>query len=301
MDVFVTGASGFVGRVLVEHLHLIEEVRRIYCLYRQIPHDLPSAKVIPIEGNLEALRGIVMERQVHIMIHLAGCCNSGRLKADTYYETHVAGTEAVINFCHENDIRRFIYMSSNNVVLEGVGHYGKSKLMAEALVKDSEIPYMIIRPTLIYGSGDHGLSRMATLLRKYPYLPVIGGGESLEQPIYVEEVIGYILGMMRDFKPDRVVTLGGATCMTYNEMMNQLAMALGKKARLIHLPAGLIRLVINALSKLGIGLPFNQEQIAHIAENEKVNMDKMKELYPIRLRPFLQNIQRCKYMDSHES
>ncbi len=296
MNVFLTGASGLVGRAVIELLHCSEHIKRIYCLYRYAPTILPSSKIIPIESDLQCIDEVIVKRQIHITIHLAGHCNGISGGEDVFYRTNVTGTEKVISFCKRNDIMKILYMSSINVHLQEKGDYAKSKLMAEAIVRSSDIPYMIIRSSLIYGNGDKGMSKICELIHKTRYFPVIGNGQALEQAIHVKEVAQYIMAGIVNFKRNITFDIGGLDIMTYDEMIQILAREMNRRIRLIHIPLQLVRLGIKVIKKAKIPIDINIEQIAHVTEDLTVNLREMQKVYAIELQPFIENIKQLEYV-----
>jgi nucleoside-diphosphate-sugar epimerase len=167
---FVTGATGFIGRHLVEHL--IEAGHDVMGLARgQSP---------PASGDrsVQWIRGDVLEpdsyreslRRVDVVVHLAGILHARR--AEAFARVNVTGTQRLLDACIEVRAprRRFVLVSSiaamgahtSDALLRETdpcrpqSEYGKSKLQAEVLARAcaARLPIAVVRPSFIYGRGD---------------------------------------------------------------------------------------------------------------------------------------------------
>ena len=106
--------------------------------------------------------------KVDIIIHLAGISNGDVFKIN--YE----GTRNLVDACVENKVKKFIFISSFDAILET--DYGKSKLKAEDYIKNSGLNYIIFRPTVIYGNDNKkDIGRLIKLI-KLGVAPILGDG-----------------------------------------------------------------------------------------------------------------------------
>ena len=169
MRALVTGGTGFIG------IHLIKELLKndwtIKCLVRE-------TSIIPEEflGEIEFITGDLTKREtlvgladnVDVIFHLAGMIKADSL--DAYKKVNTKGTKNLLSII-PHDVKqniKFIFASSmaaigpskNRVPLSEddapspVSNYGRSKLLAEQAIRNSDIDYMIIRPAAVYGPGD---------------------------------------------------------------------------------------------------------------------------------------------------
>ena len=135
MKILVTGVTGFVGRHLLNKLDKYEV-------------SVLSRKKSPIKGANLFIGGLFDKKilleasKVDVVIHLAGISDGDVFKIN--YE----GTKNLVDACVKNKIKRFIFISSYDAILDT--NYGKSKLKAEEYIKNSGLEYFIFRPTVIY-------------------------------------------------------------------------------------------------------------------------------------------------------
>ena len=185
MKILITGASGFIGS------HIAEEALRqgweVWCAVRKTTSRkyLQDARLNFIELNLgscEQLTEALRPHQFDAVVHAAGAtkCKS---KQD-FFRTNTDGTRNLVEAVKTGETGRFIFVSSLSVfgaIREEQPYqeirltdtprpntaYGESKLKAEAIVKDSGLPYVILRPTGVYGPREKDYFLMVDSIKKH--------------------------------------------------------------------------------------------------------------------------------------
>lgn len=163
MKVFVTGATGFVGRHTIDAL-LTAGHQVVALIRRQTPHqDLIDRGVVCIYGDLSGTLETPLPSDVDVVIHIAGLIKA-RYKED-FYRVNVSGTQWICEQFKGKPLKKFILISS--IAARGpnesatsyhsagpVSHYGKSKRLAEDAASLFDQPLTIIRPPIVYGPSD---------------------------------------------------------------------------------------------------------------------------------------------------
>lgn len=152
MAILVTGASGFMGTVLVKRL--IEKGHHVYGLSRHPP--APGVNLAPLTGDVtEHDLGLnVVPDDIDAVYHLAGIHSLGEDKDGSIWETNVRGTQSVLAFCAKHEIPR-LYFTSTAYTL-GRNTYERSKALCELEIKESDIPHVtIFKPSVVMGTKDH--------------------------------------------------------------------------------------------------------------------------------------------------
>lgn len=180
-EVFVTGASGFVGRRVVEAL--LRDGHRVRGLARRIPSTSPKGDLTWVRGDItDPNRYRAAVERAEYVIHLAAVLAARR--ASEFERTNVEGSAALLDTCAAAgmDLRRIVVVST--VAAMGPKHdgsllreidpcrpgtvYGASKLAAERVARSfaGRFPITILRPSFVYGRGDQrGADHLRTLLQ----------------------------------------------------------------------------------------------------------------------------------------
>jgi len=288
MNVFVTGATGFLGTNLLKKLVLDRRINKIYALVRNPRTAELDRRVEYINGDLASLKGMVLDGKVDAVVHLAAAIRENK-EADLY-TVNVDGTRNVVEFCRKNRIDRLLFTSSVNVYLKHQGVYAKTKVLAEDVVKGSGLKYCIFRVAMVYGLHDLTLSRLIDFARKYHFVPVFGDGKKLEQPVYVEEAAEFLRNALFLNKSGYVVDVAGKEAYPYNEMLRLVCRVLGQKAVFIHIPVPLLVAAIGIFKKIGIRIPLNIEQIYHTDEDLSSDMSREAVEFSVVLRDMERNL-----------
>ena len=240
MNVFLTGATGFVGSHLVQGLVAAgHSVRAMVHSLGKARTSAPGIEYAP--GNIlepASLRDIMPGCDA--VIHLVGIIDEFR--GASFERIHHEGTRKVVAAARASRIRRFVQMSALGTRPNAVVAYHKTKWKGEEAVRASGIPWVILRPSIIYGPGIYGpgdgfTTRMLELMRKAPLRPIVGSGRYPVQPVYIGDVVDcFVQSLSSDAAVGREVALGGPRAMPIEEMLDALANAAGIRKRKVHLP-----------------------------------------------------------------
>lgn len=264
MNVFITGATGFIGKKLVEFIESDNRFENIYCLCRT-EHNFPC-KINIIIGSLDELNNI-SPIKADVCLHLAAITDSSGVNKKDLFKTNVEGTEKVIEFCKKCGIPRIIFLSSSNVYLKKKYSYALSKLSAEELIKKSGIRYSILRCSLVYGTDCPSFEKIIRFADIIHTVPVLGSGKSYKQPIYLDEVCNEIIRLVFSSDENTICDLYGKTKLSYNKMVKSILAASHKQAFLLHLPITPILILSELCYKFNIPFPVSPEQISHMCED----------------------------------
>ncbi len=282
--IFVTGGTGFIGRCLLQELVSRPEVSAVWSLYRsEIPFT--HEKIHWVKGDMDHLPELSSAGKITKVIHCAALQNRGVTQKKIYAD-NIRWTENVIAFSKRCGVEEFILFSSINARLKRCGAYAKSKRRCEQLVRESGFSVKILRPALVYGPGENGLTSLMGYIKCLPAVPVFGNGRAKEQPIYVSDLAKLAVCYILDDEGSAMVELCGEKPMEYDAMVRIMASAVGKNVRIIHLPFAPFYYGFQMLEKLNLPLPISSEQVAHIAEDLVTDMQPVCERYRVTLSDF---------------
>ncbi|PKB83235.1 MAG: hypothetical protein BZY88_02790 [SAR202 cluster bacterium Io17-Chloro-G9] len=242
MLVLVTGATGFLGRRVVQHL--LDHHHSVRCLvhtpggeriFEDRSLDIYYGNVSDPEALSEALQG------VDAVIHLVAIIRQRR--GATFDAINRQGTANVAAAAKQSTVKHFIHVSANGVTNDSSYKYLYSKLQGEQEVISSGLSYTIFRPALMYGRGDEFLNTLAGLTRILPVVPVVGSGRNRFQPIDVDDVArSLVLAVDRQDLKGKILEIGGPEQLSYNDILAAVARTLGKRRWRLHLPVWLMYL-----------------------------------------------------------
>lgn len=267
--VFVTGATGFVGRTLVQRLRA--EGVPVRCLVRRgsEAHLRGQEAIERVEGDALVPRNVLEGMTgCDAVIHLVGIVREQPARGVTFKRLHVDATANVIAAASELGVRRYLHMSALGTRPYAASRYHQSKWAAEEMVRGSALPWTIFRPSMIYGRGDGLISTLAPMVRRLPVVPVIGEGAQRLQPVAVEQVAeGFVRALTKPEAIKQTYEVGGPDAVSMVELLDLIGAALGRsRVRKIHIPVGVIRPLARALHRLP-SFPITPDQIVMLQED----------------------------------
>jgi uncharacterized protein YbjT (DUF2867 family) len=261
MKVFITGASGFVGRYIVREL--LAQGHSVVALLRQ-GKSLPGVEVLT--GDITSPEAIDPRKLegCQAAIHLVGIIREFPRRNVTFSRLHVEGTRNILKVCESVGIKRYVHMSALGARVDSRAGYQRSKAEAEKLVRGSSLDWTIIRPGVILGPQGEFFKMIRTLV-KLPLTPMIGNGQSLMAPVAIATVArAFVQALDSPEAHYKKYDLGGEV-VTYQEMMEKLASAMGRKIRILHVPMGVIRKLAELFDRFSF-FPITREQLIMLEE-----------------------------------
>lgn len=269
----VTGASSEMGSALLRQLLNNSDLKIRAMVHRSLV-NVSGCEIRP--GNLKN-KGLLVRALsgVDTVVHMAALTKSTR--ESDYFEVNVSGTKNLINACLESGVKKIIYISSSAASLNG-GGYSRSKLEAEQSIKKSGMKWLILRPSEVYGHReDDSINRLIRWIQRYIFVPVIGTGTCKLSPVFIDDVVSAIaVSIFNKELENETIVLAGPEELTYDDLVDRVAAYFGVKRFKLHLPAGLIRLGITVMPKLGMNI-LVPDQISRLLCNKSFSIDLAKE------------------------
>lgn len=288
MRVFLSGATGFVGSHLLERL--LSEGHSVTALVRDANSRKAGAVTRqPASANARAelFEGDVADgsgledgiRGCDAVIHLVGII--AQVGESTFERVHVRGSENVVQAAKRAGVKRFVHMSAIGARPNGVSEYQTSKYRAEEAVRNSGIPFVILRPSIIFGPRDGFVNQMARVMKSAPFVrPVVGSGRSRFRPIYVRDVAQcFVDALTHNAALGRTVHLVGAEELTFEELLKRIAECIGVRKRALHIPVPLMMLAAHVFSLLPIRPPVTPDQLAMLEEGSTADPEEMLQVF----------------------
>lgn len=244
--ILITGSTGFVGRHLVKRLAAAGEKPR--CLVRS---QQKAAQTLPID-KVEVAVGDTTQRGTlePAMQDVETVVHSAFITADikeahgvSYQGINVEGTRNVVEAAQRAGVKKIVLVSGLGTKPDKSGSYMQGRYLAEQIVKNSELSWSIIQPSVQFGEQSAFFKGMADLIRSAPIVPIIGTSQRKFQPIWVEDVAQCLIQQIREAnRSGKTYVVGGPEQFTYGEILDMLASAMGKKRLKASLPLPLAAL-----------------------------------------------------------
>lgn len=259
MKLLVTGGSGFLGRYVVRQA--LDAGHGVLALARS-----PSAAETIVELGAKVLLGDLDDPE-SIDEAFSGA------EADALVNVASLGfghAPVIVSAAEDAGLRRAVFVSTTAISTTLPAPSKQVRLAAEANIRNSELDWTIVRPTMIYGAlGDRNISRLLVLLRRIPLVPVPGGGRRLQQPVHVEDLAQAVLAAVtRDVAIRRSYDVAGPEPMTFRELLVEAGSAAGRHPRLLSVPVRPTIWALAAYERAATHPRIKTEQLERLTEDK---------------------------------
>ncbi len=235
----VFGGSGFLGKYVIREL--VKEGWRVRVPVRR-PHTAQELKVIGNVGQVQLVQANLrfaksVERAVQgsdAVINLVALLfEEGK---QSFESLHVRGAATLAKAAAAQGITNFVQVSALGADAESESDYSRTKAEGEQAVR-AEIPSTdIMRPSIIFGAEDQFFNRFAAMAQFVPALPLLGGGTTKFQPVYVGDVAQAIAKVATQGTSGKTYELGGPRTYSFKELMQFMLETIDRKRFLAPVP-----------------------------------------------------------------
>ena len=252
--VAILGGAGFIGRYIVKRLAARGERVAVGCRNAESAKflrpmgDVGQVGLVNVSIHDEALlRAFVANADT--VVNLVGILyESGRQRFES---VHHVGPARLARLAREAGAERFVHISAIGADPRSPSAYARTKAAGEEAVRDAFPTATILRPSVVFGPEDQFFNRLAAMALISPVMPLIGGGETRFQPVYVGDVADAVVRAIDDAATaGRIYELGGPKTYTLRALTELLLEEIRRKRLLIDLPFALASLQARLLSLL---------------------------------------------------
>jgi uncharacterized protein YbjT (DUF2867 family) len=276
LDTLITvfGGSGFLGRNVVRALAKRDYRIRVAVRRPELAGHLQPlgrvGQIHAVQANLRYPASIeAAMRDSHAAINLVGILAEGG--AQTFDAVQDKGAGAVARAAAAVGAS-MVHVSAIGADENSPARYGRSKAAGEKAVLSAVPSATILRPSVVFGPEDQFTNRFAALARVSPMLPLIGGGLTRLQPVYVGDVATAVAEAVDGkTKPGATYELGGPEVLTMREIMELILATTDRKRMLVTLPFGLAKLQALLLQFAPGPLKLTPDQVALLRNDNMVS------------------------------
>ena len=238
--VVVFGGSGFVGRNVVREL--ARRGWRVRIAVRRPHHALflrpmgAVGQVQLVQANLRDRRSVAEAlKGADAVVNAVGILfQQGPQKFDA---VQAEGAAAIAELARDEGVGAFVHLSAIGASSDSESLYARSKAEGEKAVRAACLSSTILRPSIVFGPEDDFFNRFAAMATAFPALPLIGGGATRFQPVYVDDVADAVAAALE--RPDaagKTYELGGPRVYTFRALLELMLSMIGRKRLLAPLP-----------------------------------------------------------------
>ena len=278
--VTVFGGSGFLGKHVVRAL--VAKGYRVRVPMRR-PHIGMDLRVIGNVGQVQLMQSnLRFEKSVQRAVEgsdavinlVAVLYETGQ---QSFEALHVRGAETLAKAVAAEGITNFVHVSAIGADKDSQSDYARTKGEGEEIVREHVPTADILRPSIIFGNDDEFFNRFASMAQLSPALPLIGGGKTKFQPVYVADVADAIARRVEAEASAQTYELGGPQTYSFKELLQFMLQTIGKKRLLVPVPWFAANMMGFGGEMVGV-LPFlepflTRDQVKNLKSDNVVGQD----------------------------
>jgi len=279
--ILLTGATGFLGEFVLKEL--VKRGHEVTCFVRK-------------SSNLDIINQLNVKYFFGELDDYKSICEAldGKEALINIASLGFGHASNIIKACEKSNVKRAIFISTTGIYTKLNPDSKIIRLEAERLIKESKLDYTIIRPTMIYGTPkDRNMWRLIKYLKKIRILPILGDGTYLQQPVYVKDLASAIVKTYEStICIKKAYNISGAKPITYNDVVNITARALGKKVLKIHIPMKISYNFLKAYERMSKKPMLKAEQVLRLNENKDFSYEEASKDFEYKPLGFEEGIKR---------
>ena len=288
--ILVTGGTGLVGAAAVREL--ARRGKPVAVLSRdasKVARRFPDLTIEARQGDVgDAASLRAAFAGVEAVINCVQFPNSpieNKRKGWTFERIDYQGTVRQVEAANEAGVSRFVYVSGVGAAADAEKHWYVFKWRAEEAVRAGGMPYVIIRPTWVYGPEDAALNRFLGFARRLPFVPMFGDGKQLMQPLFIDD-LGRLLvdALERSEAENQTFEAGGPEQLSMDDVIKTALDLAGRRRPMLHQPVALGKL-LGTLLQLLPGPPLTADAIDFITNEAVADNTALESAFAPKLTP----------------
>ena len=242
----IFGATGFIGKYVCNELvkagYSIRVVSRSFERAKALRTGAFVGQIVPVAGNINRPEDFAkLVEGSYGVVDLVGILyESGRNKFNNLHNTNAA---KLAEAAKKAGAVKFVHVSAN-VAEDSKAKYAQSKIAGEKAIQAAFPEAVILKPSVVFGAEDNFMNKFASMGAISPILPLIGGGKTKFQPVYVGDVARAVLAAI-DNEAVKAGTyqLGGPQAVTFREVLSTIDIYTARKHRYLSIPFCFAKLI----------------------------------------------------------
>ncbi len=210
---------------------------------------------------------------VEYVFHLAGSEREG--SRANLEDVDIQGTRMIVNAAHQAGVERLFFLSHLGAERASAYAVFKAKGIAEGLIQQGDVPFTILRSSVIFGPQDQFTTSLTRMLQISPgifFMP--GDGENQMQPIWIEDVVTCLMLCLEDTETsNKVFSIGGPEYFTFRQVLNILAERIGVKRNYVSINPSYLRSLSLLLEQGNPRFPISVHWLDYLASDRTCPVD----------------------------
>jgi len=297
----VFGGTGFIGRYIVRRLAKAGCIVRVASRHPSKANFLRTAghvgQIVPMACNIHDDASVAAVLQgANLVVNTVGILHESR--NSTFDAVQAAASERIARIAAAEGATRLLQFSAIGADPSAKSDYARTKGLGEAAVRAAFPNATILRPSIVFGAEDQFFNRFAAMSELSPALPLIGGGTTRFQPVYVADVADAALACLQDGATmGMTFELGGPRVYTLREVLEMVLLETRRNRTLLPLSWGFAEKLSGILGRLP-NPPLTRDQVELLKRDNVVSPD-MPGLHTLGIPPTAVEMILPTYLDKY--
>ncbi len=279
--VTIFGATGFLGR------HIVKDLAERGFMVKVATRAPEKAYFLKPMGDIGQIVPVVCNysdaNNVHEVIkgsdYVVNCIGilAEKGKSSKFKKIHVDLAAMIAKACADENVSKFVHISAL-ACDKGTSKYAKTKFEGEKAVVANYPDVTILRPSVIFGEDDDFINKFAELARYVAFMPLIGGGKTKFQPVFVGDVADAVVKIITDQSgkyKGKIYELGGLDVVDLKGIYEKIFEYTGRKKRLISIPFSIVKMQTIFLRFMPKPFNLTSDQVESLKTDSVVSKDAL--------------------------
>jgi NADH dehydrogenase len=188
-------------------------------------------------------------------------------------------------------VKRLVVVSGLGCRQAPAGTYMATRWGMEEAVRGSGIPFVILQPSVLFGAGAPFVAALAGLARVLPVLPLVGGGRTRFQPLWIEDLVTCLVASKSSETPaGRALPLGGSEWATFKEVLQTICRAMSVRRLLVPLPMPIAQLQATLMNAVLRNPPLTPAALELFGFDNATDLDAVDKAFGFHPRGFREHL-----------